>query len=152
MYLSKEYHLRSKLEHVALDSLWELSEVVKLIFPASSDFLSGDRIWLFQIGLFSIVEEMCVSIERKSSGLQAGSSSSLFWSENWISFWEENFLLLRLFKVKLDCVCSKLPCSGHLKKHLYHSKENHYVRSRRIWHTVSLWELSICLKEIPPKT
>jgi hypothetical protein len=82
MYLSKGYHLGSKLEHLALDSLRELSEFVKIILPASSDFLSGDRFWLFQIGLFSIVEEMSVPIERKSSVLEAGSSSTLFRSEN----------------------------------------------------------------------
>jgi hypothetical protein len=55
---------------------------VNIILPASSDFLSGDRFGLFQIGLFSIVEEMYVSIERKSSVLEAGSSSTLFQSEN----------------------------------------------------------------------
>jgi hypothetical protein len=51
---------------------------VKIILPASLDFLSGARFWLFQIGLFSIAEEMSVSIEMKSSVLEAGSSSILF--------------------------------------------------------------------------
>jgi hypothetical protein len=56
--------------------------VFKGIPPAMSVFQDGDRLSLFQIGLFSCDEKTHVSFESKPFGPEAGTSSTLFPCEN----------------------------------------------------------------------
>jgi hypothetical protein len=80
---------------------------------------------LFQIGLFSSVEETEVSLRRKSCLLEAGASSTLFPFENWVSFCKEYFLQIRIFKVETGSFCGKWAYSPEWIGHMYLSKENH---------------------------
>jgi hypothetical protein len=54
--------------------------------PVTYVFQSGDWLCLFQIDLFSWVEETLVSLERNPSMSVAAASSTLFPCENWESF------------------------------------------------------------------
>jgi hypothetical protein len=51
---------------------------LKAILPANPIFPGGVRLFLFQIGLFSYLEEAHISLKGKPSVLEAGSSSTLF--------------------------------------------------------------------------
>jgi hypothetical protein len=46
------------------------------ILPAYPNFHGEQRVNLFHIGLFSVVEETQVSLQRKPSRLEAGASSA----------------------------------------------------------------------------
>jgi hypothetical protein len=52
--------------------------VFKGILPENHSFQGGERLILFQNGLFSRVEEMHISLQRKPSTLEAAASSHCF--------------------------------------------------------------------------
>jgi hypothetical protein len=52
------------------------------ILPANHSFQGGERLILFQIGLFSNVEESHVSLQRKPTMLEAAASGTLLPCEN----------------------------------------------------------------------
>jgi hypothetical protein len=62
---------------------------------------------VFQIALFSYVEETQVFFERKPSIFEAGASSRMFSCENCVSFGKEHFLPPWTFKVEIGSVCFK---------------------------------------------
>jgi hypothetical protein len=70
------------------------------ILTASHSFQGGEGLILFQIGLFSCVEEMYVSLLGKPSALEAGASSTLFPCESCVSFRKEYFLQRIVLKVE----------------------------------------------------
>jgi hypothetical protein len=55
---------------------------MKGILPAKKNVQGGERPILFQIGIFSTVDETHVSLKRKPYVLEAGASSTLFPYEN----------------------------------------------------------------------
>jgi hypothetical protein len=59
---------------------------IELVFERSTSSLSGFKREksniLFQVGLFSLVEETYVFLERKPSMLEGGTSSTLFPCDN----------------------------------------------------------------------
>jgi hypothetical protein len=55
---------------------------VKGILPENHTFEAGERLILFQIGIFSSIEETHVSLQGKPSVLEAGTYISLFPCEN----------------------------------------------------------------------
>jgi hypothetical protein len=57
----------------------------------NQSFQGGEKLILIEIGLFSCVEEIHVSLERKPLYWVAGACSTLLHCENWVSFWEEYF-------------------------------------------------------------
>jgi hypothetical protein len=66
-------------------SLWALL-VFERNASANHSFQGGQRLILYQIGLFSWVKETQVSVQRHPSVLDAGRSRALFPCENWVSF------------------------------------------------------------------
>jgi hypothetical protein len=48
------------------------------ILPANQSFQGGVRLIFFQIGLFSLIEETHVSLQRNPSMLEEGASNTLF--------------------------------------------------------------------------
>jgi hypothetical protein len=88
-------------------------------------FHGAYRLFLLQIGLFCYGGEKHVSLERKSSLLEAWASSTLFPCENSISYWQEHFLQITIFKVEKGTLDSKMASSPELKKRMYLSKRNH---------------------------
>jgi hypothetical protein len=69
-------------------------------------FQCGDWIDLLQIGLFSWLEETHVFFQRTPSILEATTSTTLFPCENWVSYWKEYFVQIRIFKVEKSSFCS----------------------------------------------
>jgi hypothetical protein len=59
---------------------------LKGILPANKNFQGGERLILFQIGLFCLLEEIHISLKRKPSVLEAETSNTLFTSENPVNF------------------------------------------------------------------
>jgi hypothetical protein len=55
---------------------------LKGILPANHSVQGGERLILFQIGLFKEVEETNESFVKRQSVLEAGASSTLFPCEN----------------------------------------------------------------------
>jgi hypothetical protein len=75
------------IKHIV--SLWELIQFLKGILAATWIFLSRDMIILFQIGLWSRVDETHVSFEWTESVLEAGASRTLFPYVNELVFAKE---------------------------------------------------------------
>jgi predicted membrane-bound dolichyl-phosphate-mannose-protein mannosyltransferase len=88
-------------------SLWELSYFVKGMLPAYQGFQAVELLILFQIGIFSWIEETHVSLEWKPSMLDSRASSTLLPYENSVSFLNEYILQLRFFKVEGGSFCYK---------------------------------------------
>jgi hypothetical protein len=63
---------------------------MKGILPENHSFQGRERLILFQICLFTYVEETHVSFQRKRSVLAAAASRALFPCENWVSVWTES--------------------------------------------------------------
>jgi hypothetical protein len=99
------YVRRFRLKHIV--SLWELSKFMKRQLPTTYVFQGRHRRSLFQISLFSWVEETNVSLQTKPYTLEAAKSSTLFPCENGVSLWKEYFLHIRVFKVEEGSFCSK---------------------------------------------
>jgi hypothetical protein len=77
-----------------------------------------------EIGSFSWVEEIHESHEGQPSVLDAGSSSTVFQCENWVSFSEYYFMQIKILMVEKGSFCSKVYYSAELKKRIYLYKEN----------------------------
>jgi hypothetical protein len=103
MYLSKK-NLSSKQLHLSHHFPVRTCWFFKGILPASQSFQVGDRLILFQIGVFRLLEETHVSVQRETFFLEADTSSTWFSCENCISFCREYFLQLWLFKVDISSV------------------------------------------------
>jgi hypothetical protein len=76
------------------------------ILPENQNFQGGERLILFQIGLFVFVEVTRVFLETKPSVLETGESSTLLSSENCVSFGKEYVLQPWFFKVEIGSFCS----------------------------------------------
>jgi hypothetical protein len=82
------------------------------------------------MGIFSWVEEIHEYLDRKPSVLKAGAPSTYFPVRIEWAFWKQHFLHLRCFKVEIGSVSSKLAYSAELKKHMFHSKDNHLFKKQ----------------------
>jgi hypothetical protein len=82
MYLSPEYHLCLKQEHLAPCFPVRAEFVVESNTSCKLYFQDAYRIILLQLCVLSEVEETHVSLERKPSALEAGRSGTLFPCEN----------------------------------------------------------------------
>jgi hypothetical protein len=91
--------------------------------PASHNIQSGERFIWFQRGLFLKAEETCI-FQTKPHMLTAGVPSTLFSSDD-VSVLEGIHPATAGFQgVSTLCLLHE-PYSAELKKHMYHSKENH---------------------------
>jgi hypothetical protein len=106
--------------------------VFERILPATKSFQGGEKLILFQIGLFSWVEETHLGLQRKPSMLEAAGPSTLFPCEHWVNFWKEYLLKIIILNVEKGSVFSKEAYSAELKKHMNLSKENQLFQSRSI--------------------
>jgi hypothetical protein len=59
---------------------------LKVIHPSIHSFQDGERLVLFHIGLFSLVEETHAYLQRKPSVAESGAYSALFPCENGVVF------------------------------------------------------------------
>jgi hypothetical protein len=59
---------------------------LKGTLPSNKNFPGGERLILFLVGLFSLVEETHVSLEKNPFILDSGASGTLFSCENFVSF------------------------------------------------------------------
>jgi hypothetical protein len=59
-----------------------IEKFLKAILPLHHGFQGGETLTLFQIGLLSTIVETHVSLERKTSMLEGGESSTLIACEN----------------------------------------------------------------------
>jgi hypothetical protein len=99
----KATYVRScSIEH--MHSLWELSQFLKGILSANQSFQGRDKLILFQISIFNVVEETRISLQRIPSVLEEGASNTLLPCENWGSFRKECFLQFSIFKVEIGSV------------------------------------------------
>jgi hypothetical protein len=76
---------------------------------------------------------------KKYTVLEAESSRTLVPCKNWVSFWKEYFLQIRIFKVEKGSFCSKFTFSTNLKKYWYLSKENHL--SQKLQHLANYFHV-----------
>jgi hypothetical protein len=82
---SKEKCLSYKQQHLDIVS----SENGVCYFgrvPENLRFQLGDRLILFQIGLFHLLKETHVSLQRETFFLEAGTNTTWFLCENCVSF------------------------------------------------------------------
>jgi hypothetical protein len=88
-----------------------LSVTIELVFerilPSIQKLQGWERLILFQIGLFSYIEETNVSLERTPSLWEAGATSTVFPCVSWLRFWKESYMQLRCFKVEIGSLCCK---------------------------------------------
>jgi hypothetical protein len=103
------YRKPSMQETAASSTLFpvRIELVLEGICHASHSFQWGEWLILLQVGLFTQVEEIHVSLEWTPSVFKGGVSSTLFSCENWVSFWKEYFLQIITFKVEKGSFCSK---------------------------------------------
>jgi hypothetical protein len=92
MYLSKENHLCYMLQHLVHCFPVSVQSVFERNTSCNLGLQDEDRFSLFQIDLFSWIEETEVSLQRKPSMVEAAASSTLFPCYNWVSFSNKNVL------------------------------------------------------------
>jgi hypothetical protein len=73
---------------------------LKGILPAYHGFQGAEKLILFQIRSFRLVENTHVSLKRKPSLLVAGPSRTFILFEKGDGFRQENFLLIIVFNVE----------------------------------------------------
>jgi hypothetical protein len=98
--------------------------VLQNILPANQNLQGGERRILFQIDIFSKVDEIYECLGKKPPVLDAAESQTLFLSEISVRFGREYFLQIIVFKVEKGSFCCKQAYSAKLKKHMHISKQN----------------------------
>jgi hypothetical protein len=123
-------------------SLWELSFFSKHVHPASHSFQSGIKLMSVKIGLFNWIGEIHVSLERNSCVVVAGTSSTLFPMRTKLLFERNVSCKVLLSRWKKAHLLPNTPVQISWQNTCILWKRTISVRSRSIWHIVSLWELS----------
>jgi hypothetical protein len=96
------------------------------------------------------MEETLYLLEKKTSMLGAGGSTTLFLCENWVIMWNEYLWSKSSLKWENHSHYEKHPLQMKWKNTCILWNNTICVRGRSVMHIVSLWELSYPLQGILP--